>query len=145
MQIAPVNNINFNGRFKRTKGLDTLLRSSDQETLHRFNDVLKRASKVNDGKIFKISALTESRLESYGKITKFHMHLLSHSEHNEYNTMTENMNSFEYNHAFDKSILFNYYANTMKNFVSTLEKEYPQTKFSNTRDELIKKIDKQLI
>ena len=57
MQIAPINNTNFNARFKRTKELNTLLRSSDLNTLDRFNKVLDRASKVNDGKIFKISAL----------------------------------------------------------------------------------------
>ena len=145
MQIAPVNNVNFNARFKRTKELNTLLRSSDHETLSRFNKVLKRANKVNDGKVFKISALTESRLESYGKITRFHFHLLSYPEHNEYNTIMENMKSIEHNHSSDKGILFDYYANTMRNFVSTLEKEYPQTNFSNTRDELLKKIDEQLI
>ena len=145
MQIAPINNTNFNARFKRTKELNTLLRSSDLNTLDRFNKVLDRASKVNDGKIFKISALINSRLENWGKISFFHFHLLSYPEHNEYNTIMENMRSFEYNHASDKGKLFDNYSDTLKSFVTTLEKEYPQTKFSKTHNELIEKINSKLI
>ena len=145
MQIVPISNINFSASFKRTKELDTLLKSSDHETLYKFNKVLKRANKVNDGKVFKISGLINTKLESWGKISTFYFHLLSHPENNEYRTTMENVNAFEYNHNSAKRVLIDYYSNTMKNFVSTLEKEYPQTNFDNTRNELIKEIEEQLI
>lgn len=145
MYISPINNVNFNGRFKKTVELDKLLKSSDNNTLHRFNEVLDRASKINDGKIFKISALAESRLESWGKITNFHFHLLSFPEHNEYNTIMEDMKSFEYNHSSGKENLIDKYSSVLKSFVPTLEKMYLKTDFKETREEMIKEIDKKLI
>ena len=145
MYISPVNNINFNGSFKKTRELERLLQYSDKNTLFRFNEVLERAGKVNDKKIFKISALAESRLESWGKITSFHFHLLSFPEHNEYHTIMEDMKSFEHNHSSDKENLLDKYSSVLKSFVPTLEKMYPKTDFKESNDELIQKINDKLV
>ena len=68
MQISPVNNVNFNGKFKRTAELEKLLKISDQETLHRFNEVLERAGKIDDKMVFKISALSNFKFNKNAKI-----------------------------------------------------------------------------
>ena len=75
MQISPINNINFNGKFKRTAELEKLLKISDQETLHRFNEVLERAGKVDDKMVFKISALSNFKFNKNAKTSTFHFHL----------------------------------------------------------------------
>ena len=48
MQITPVNSTNFNGQFKKNIVLQSLLGVSSNSTLGRFNEVLERATKVDD-------------------------------------------------------------------------------------------------
>ena len=145
MQVSPINNTNINGHFLKTTELEKLLKCSDKNTLYRFNDVLEQASKVNDGKIFKISASVDSRLESWGKKSSFHFHLLSYPEDDEYNTMIEDKKSFEHNHFSDSKVLWDKYATVLKNFLATLEKIYPKTEFNESYKELIEKINNKLI
>ena len=145
MQISPINNTSFNGRFKKTTELEKLLKYSDKNTLYRFNEVLERAKKVDDKRIFKISSLSNFELNSYGKTSIFHFHLLSHPENNEYLTEIEAMKSFQYNHNLSKKVLWGNYANILKSFLPTLENLYPKVEFENSSAELIEKINNKLI
>lgn len=145
MLIAPINNTNFNAKFKKTKALNSLLECADHSTLDRFNKVLTRAGKIDDKKIFKVSATTESRLGRYGKQTDYDFKLLSHPEHDKNSIAIENNGAFRYYHFSDKIALWDNCLTVFKNFVSTLEKEYPQKESNMSRNKLIQKISEKLI
>lgn len=145
MQISPVNNVNFNGKFKRTAEIEKLLKISDQETLHRFNEVLERASKIDDKMIFKISALSNFKFNKNAKTSTYHFHLLSHPESNEYKFVTRDSISFEHRHYLGKEELWKKQATVLRRFLPTLENIYPKVEFENSSSELIEKINNKLI
>ena len=147
MQISPIkhNNTNFKATFKKTKALETLLNNSSHSTLGRFNEVLERATQVRDKKVFKITTLTESILNSFGKSTIFYFHLLSHPENNERLITMERVNSFTYREFSDKAVIFDHYSAIMDDFVKILEKEYPKTIFGKSTAELKEEINKKLV
>ena len=145
MQISPINNINFNGKFKRTADLEKLLKISDQETLHRFNEVLERAGKVDDKMVFKISALSNFKFNKNAKTSTFHFHLLSHPESNEYKFVTRDSISFEHRHYLGNEELWKKQATVLRRFLPTLEKIYPKVDFKDSSTELIEKINQKLV
>ena len=145
MQIAPINNTNFNGRFKKTPELEKLLKYADHNSLGRFNEVLGRAEKINDKKIYKITSLSDFEQNSWGKTSVFHFHLLSYPENYELSTAMENMWSFEHYHWSGKEKLLENFAQVLKSFISTLEKIYPKTDFESSTKELIESINQKLI
>ena len=145
MQISPVNNVNFNGKFKRTAELEKLLKISDQETLHRFNEVLERASKIDDKMVFKISALSNFKFNKNAKTSTYHFHLLSHPESNEYKFVTRDSISFEHRHYLGNEELWKKQATILRSFLPTLENIYPKVEFENSSSELIEKINSKLI
>ena len=145
MQISPINNINFNGKFKRTAELEKLLKISDQETLHRFNEVLERAGKVDDKMVFKISALSNFKFNKNAKTSTFHFHLLSYPESNEYKFVTRDSISFEHRHYLGKEELWKKQATVLRRFLPTLEKIYPKVNFESSTEEMCEKINSKLI
>lgn len=145
MQISPINNVSFSAKFQRTAELNRLLQSSDMNTLYRFNEVLERASKVNDKKIFKIKSLSNSELNSWGKTSVFHFHLISHPENNEFLTSMEDMKSFQYDHNSSKKVLWENFAKVLKSFLPTLENLYPKRDFDISCGDLLGKINDKLI
>ena len=145
MQISPVYNVNFNGKFKRTAELEKLLKISDQETLHRFNEVLERASKIDDKMVFKISALSNFKFNKNAKTSTFHFHLLSHPESNEYNFVKRDSISFEHRHYLGNEELWKKQATVLKRFLPTLEKIYPKVDFESSTEEMCEKINSKLI
>lgn len=145
MQISPVNNVNFNGKFKRTAELEKLLKISDQETLHRFNEVLERASKIDDKMVFKISALSNFKFNKNAKTSTYHFHLLSHPESNEYKFVTRDSISFEHRHYLGNEELWKKQATVLKRFLPTLEKIYPKVDFESSTEEMYEKINSKLI
>lgn len=54
MNVSPINNTNFQGRFKKTSALERIMKDADKNSLGKFNDVIKRAIDVNDGLLYKI-------------------------------------------------------------------------------------------
>ena len=49
MQISPINNVNFNGKFLKTPELKELLTVTDKETLTNFNKIIKQKSRKASG------------------------------------------------------------------------------------------------
>ena len=145
MKVSSINNTNFNGRFKRTPQLESLLKCSDQNTLFRFNEVLERASKVNDRKVFKITEFSDATYNSWGKFSTYHFHLISHPEDNEHRTIIEDLKSFDYNHNMGKHVLLEKFSYVLKSFLPTLERIYPMVDYKDSKPELLEKINKQLI
>ena len=84
MQISPINNLNFNARFIKNNALEELVYSADKNTLGRFNEIITRASKVNDKEFFKISSLNEMTHEGKEDFINYHYHLYRFPENNEY-------------------------------------------------------------
>ena len=149
MQILPINNTNFQGQFKKTPDLERLIKFSDYETLNRFNKVLERAKKVNDKKIFEISAYVNTDFSSWGKFSNYHFNLLSHFEGNEKQSQVEDIKSFEHMHNSDKHknqiLLVEKFGKILKSFLPTLEKEYPKVIFDKSLEELKENIYDKLI
>lgn len=53
MNVSPINNTNFKGRFQKTPALKKIMKDADRDSLGKFNDIIKKASNVNDGLVFK--------------------------------------------------------------------------------------------
>ena len=149
MKVSQINNINFQGQFKRNADLERLIKCSDHETLNRFNEVLERAKKVDDKKIFKISTFVSTDFSGWGKFSNYHFNLLSHPENNEKHTQVANTKSFNHMHLSDKEknqiLLLEKFSNVLKSFLPTLEKEYPKVYFDKSVEELRENIYNKLI
>ena len=145
MQVSPINSTSFSGKFLKTTELEILLKHSDKNTLFKFNEILERARNVDDKKIFKISSIIETKLKNWEKLSTYHFHLISHPENNKYRITVEDTKSFQYKGDTNKVLLWNNYESVLKSFIPLLEKIYPKTDFKESHDELIQKINKNLI
>lgn len=149
MKVSQINNINFQGQFKRNADLERLIKCSDHETLNRFNEVLERAKKVDDKKVFEISTFINTDFSSWGKFSNYHFNLLSHPENDEKRTRIEDIKSFEHMHHSDKHknqiLLVEKFGKVLKSFLPTLEKEYPKVYFDKSVEELRENIYNKLI
>ena len=54
MQVSSINRTNFQGQFQKTPALERILNKADRDALGAFNEIIKRASGVNDGLLFSI-------------------------------------------------------------------------------------------
>ena len=142
MQITPVNNTNFNGQFKKNPVLRSLLSVSSKTTLGRFNEVLERAAKVDDGFIYQISC---SKIKSPISYTKTFTFLLN-KEDTKYKYETiEKKAERSVNYCDDRTSILERFSGVLSDFLPYLEKEYPKFDFDETHSELIEKINSKLI
>ena len=68
MHISPINNVNFNGKFKNTPVLEKLIHSSSNDTLAKFSEVVERAAKVNDNYIYEFSKINHVDIAGNDKV-----------------------------------------------------------------------------
>ena len=68
MKVSPINNTSFQARFRKTSTLNKLLKNSDKNTLRRFREVVKNATKVEDEALY---VFLESPDELNYAMTKF--------------------------------------------------------------------------
>lgn len=131
MQITPINNTSFNGRFKNTPSLNYMLSYADKETLTRFNAVVKRAKNVNDKKVFSF------KHHIYNDIEKFSLYSQKDNV-----TVLEKELAQKYEEdlfVFDK---YEKYSKVLKPFISLLESKYSK---EQTRSQIIEDIMKDLV
>lgn len=62
------NQINFNGKFRKTYALSKAIEKADVYDLKKFNELLERMSKVDDRRLFEMHSIVEN---NYGR--QFHM------------------------------------------------------------------------
>ena len=53
MNISPINSTNFQGNFQKTATLEKIMNNANRDSLGKFNEIIKRAARVNDGLLFK--------------------------------------------------------------------------------------------
>lgn len=142
MQITPVNNTNFNGQFKKNGVLQSLLRVSNNSTLGRFNEVLNRASKVDDKYIYKINCSKVKSVISHTEVITF---ILNREDTLQKYTSPEKMVE-RYVNSYETSIeKLEKCSGVLKDFLPYLENKYPKTEFKESNSELIEKINDKLI
>lgn len=142
MHIAPINNTNFQGRFKKNQVLERLLTVSDKETLGRFNEVLDRAAKVNDSYIYKFSFIKTNNPISYNKLYAF---TLNREDSLQKFTSTEKIVERYIGYWDSESEIRTKCSDVLRQFLPKLEKEYPKTDFQEANSELIQQINNKLI
>ena len=140
MNISPINNTSFQARFQKTNTLNNLLKNSDKNTLRRFREVVKNATKVEDKTLY---VFLESPDEiNYAKtkfITRFSLHKFD----------DKNTRSLE--HFIEKSsYIDDYFAGKANPSTGVLEGFLPvlENKFSNkeeSKDDIIKSIEENLV
>lgn len=145
MQISPINNLNFNARFIKNNALEELVYSADKNTLGRFNEIITRASKVNDKEFFKISSLNEMTHEGKEDFINYHYHLYRFPENNEYAKQMLDRVSFRVKRESDIiETVTQKRAEVLEAFLPMLEVLYPKKDYIETRKELLENIDKLL-
>ena len=149
MQIFPVNqNYNtpvFKGKFKSNPTLEILMGCSEKNVLGRFNDVLERASKVDDKMVYKITKQVKSEHTSKGKVLDCLFFLHKFSEGNEANKILEDAITFNYTMDFGSENLLKKHAEVLEKFLPKLENLYPKTDFKGSKSDIIFDIKKKLI
>ena len=142
MQISPINNANFNGKFKKTPTLENLLAVSDKETLGRFNEVVDRMTKVNDGLIYRITHSSEKSPITSTIHVRFSLNKVVTQNNFDFceRVFSRFINSYDnVCEQYEKC------ADVLKQFLPILEKEYPKTNFEKSNRELLEEINKKLI
>lgn len=133
MNVSPINNTNFKGRFQKTPELEKIMKIADRNSLGMFNEVIERASKVNDGLIFKIQEFPST-------CARKTFCLYKENTFKNISTMitgiTTKINDSIGNGAKESELL--------GRFLPILEKIYPK-QFKIPRENLIADIEKNLI
>lgn len=136
MYISPVNNINFNGKFKNTPVLEKLIHSSSNDTLARFSEVVERAAKVNDNCIYDFS---KTRFIDFVKHTATTSFELCKQQKGAPKRTLEHAIAREENKQGSLSL-----DGILTEFLPILEKKYPKENLES-RVNIIEKITKNLI
>ena len=53
MHISQISSKSFQGKFQKTPSLKKIMKDAGRDSLGKFNDIIKKASNVNDGLVFK--------------------------------------------------------------------------------------------
>ena len=133
MNVSPINNTNFKGHFQRTPALEKILKNADRNSLGRFNDVIQRASKVNDGYLFRFYEFTP-----YNSNTTYNLHRKNTRE--SWDTIIKSV-STKINNSFGNGVNE---AEILEKFLPTLEDIYPK-KYITPKENLIEEITKNLV
>ena len=141
MHISPINNINFNGQFQKSKVLVDLLTVSDKETLGRFNEVLERAAKVNDRCTYRIAYEEINNPLSYTEILKFFLN--KEDLRNKFECCEQIAVRFVDSYVKPQQKLENC-SSVLKEFLPKLEKQYPKRDYDEPNSTLIQKIINKL-
>lgn len=145
MYISPINNVNFNGKFKNTPVLEKLMHTSSTETLSKFSEVVERAAKVNDNYIYEFSKDNYIDIAGNDRVL-FNLNRI-------FGNMGERVLEFSVNrlkstnykgligHRIEENKLL---PEILQEFIPVLEKRYPK-KDLEPRENIIEKITKNLI
>lgn len=142
MQITPVNNTNFNGKFIKTKELKELLTVTDKETLESFNKIISRMAKVNDGQLYKIVCHKTRNPLSYSEYFRFYM--------NREDTVNKTISSEHFADAHVSTCetpqeQLEKCSDMLKQFLPKLENKYPKSLEEDSKPELIQQILNKLV
>ena len=134
MHVSPINkNINFDGKFKRTPVLEKIIKNADNTSLYKFNEIINRASKINDGFVFEFREFpSKCARKTYSlhreNIFKNYSSIIA-------GVMTKINNSVG-SGVFESEVL--------AKFLPILEGFYPST-YNGPRKEILENIEKNLI
>ena len=140
MQVSPINNTNFSGKLKKTPSLYSLIKNSDRDTLIKFSDVIKRAHKVNDGKIFSIGSTIDYTTSN---INGNHLHEYFIKQESRQNTKLIHSYSFLENPFDSSEKLTENYSSALNSFINKLKEIYPEK--PRSKKEIISEIEKHLV
>lgn len=123
MDIAPINNTNFKGQFKKTPALNTLLKNSNNETLTKFSEVVKKVYKVKDNKTFVVGSFIDySKNTSNGE--RFYEYFLKQKDSSETKLICSyNFLAKPYN---DLKSLTEKHSAALNSFINKLTEMYPE-------------------
>ena len=145
MYISPVNNINFNGKFKNTPVLEKLIHSSSNDTLARFSEVVERAAKVNDNYIYEFSKINHVDIAGNDKVFFNLNKIIGNKGERVLEFSVNRLRSTNYKgligHRIEENKLL---PEILQEFIPVLEKRYPK-KDLEPRENIIEKITKNLI
>ena len=141
LQINPISNfnnqINFNGKFKKSYALSKAIEKADKYDLEKFDEFLKRMSKTDDRRLFEMHSIIEN---NYGR--QFHMVNLKEYKMRYNSNTVENM---KINRLSDKDYEDIAYRGVLAKLNNILEGIYPDNKAGNIdKKTLIENIYKQL-
>lgn len=143
MQIAPVNNTNFNGRFIKTPALEKIIESADRDVLERFSDIVERAASVQDGAIYKVACYEHTPIQKNYTPYSATYELSKIDKKNNIPKFIANQDIRYF--SFDKpAFIQKELSKVLKNFVPVLEHIYPKSS-TTPKCEIIEKITKNLI
>ncbi len=127
MKINPINNnqTNFQGRFQKTPALEAILKGADKNSLGRFNEIIQRAAKCDDGYVFSFSV---KRAHEIGADPIYNLNIRRNTEFEVWNLTRSLKTSSPF---------------ALINFIPILEKYYPKT-YNETQEELISNIYKNM-
>ena len=127
MKINPINNNQpqFQGHFQKSPALESIVKYADKNSLGRFNDIVKRAAKCNDGNILSFSIQKSLELNSNAT---YNLHIKNTRE----------------NWIVTKSVS-TLSCCALARFIPILEKYYPKIYNETTKEELISEIYKKLV
>lgn len=142
MQVLQVNNINFQGQIKKTSELKNLLNVSDKKVLERFNNVIDRMTKVNDGLVYKVVCHKTRNPLSYSESLRFYL--------NKENTISK---SISCEHTIEKIVnicdseqeQLERCSDVLNQFLPKLERTYPVIEDNDTKAELVQRIFDKLV
>ncbi len=145
MYISPINNANFNGKFKNTPVLEKLIHSSSNDTLARFSEVVERAAKVNDNYIYEFSKINHVDIAGNDKVFFNLNKIIGNKGERVLEFSVNRLRSTNYKgligHRIEENKLL---PEILQEFIPVLEKRYPK-KDLEPRENIIEKITKNLI
>ena len=145
MHISPINNVNFNGKFKNTPVLEKLIHSSSNDTLAKFSEVVERAAKVNDNYIYEFSKINHVDIAGNDKVFFNLNKIIGNKGERVLEFSVNRLRSTNYKgligHRIEENKLL---PEILQEFIPVLEKRYPK-KDLEPRENIIEKITKNLI
>lgn len=145
MHISPINNVNFNGKFKNTPVLEKLIHSSSNDTLAKFSEVVERAAKVNDNYIYEFSKINHVDIAGNDKVFFNLNKIIGNKGERVLEFSVNRLRSTNYKgligHRIEENKLL---PEILQEFLPILEKRYPK-KDLEPRENIIEKITKNLI
>ena len=145
MHISPINNVNFNGKFKNTPVLEKLIHSSSNDTLAKFSEVVERAAKVNDNYIYEFSKINHIDIAGNDKVFFNLNKIIGNKGERVLEFSVNRLRSTNYKgligHRIEENKLL---PEILQEFLPILEKRYPKEN-PEPRVNIIEKITKNLI
>ena len=143
MYISPINNINFNGKFKNTPVLEKLIHSSSNDTLAKFSEVVERAAKVNDNYIYEFSKINHVDIAGNDKVFFNLNKIIGNKGERVLEFSVNRLRSTNYKgligHRIEENKLL---PEILQEFIPVLEKKYPKENLE-PRENIIEKITKK--